>query len=161
MIRPATSEDHDAIWDALEPVLRAGESYALPRDWDRDAALAYWFAPSHEVFVATDDDAGVVLGTYFLMANQQGGGAHVANCGYLTAPHAGGRGIARAMCTHSLDRARERGFRAMQFNFVIATNDAALHLWKTMGFEIVGLLPGAFAHPMAGDVDALVMYRTL
>ena len=142
-------------------MLRAGESYALPRDWDRDSALAYWFAPSHEVFVATDDDAGTVLGTYFLMANQQGGGAHVANCGYLTAQHAGGRGIARAMCAHSLDRARERGFRAMQFNFVVATNDAALHLWKAMGFQIVGLLPGAFAHPKHGDVDALVMHRTL
>jgi ribosomal protein S18 acetylase RimI-like enzyme len=161
VIRLATEDDHDAIWAALEPVLRAGEAYALPRDWDRASALAYWFAPSHEVFVATDDDAGVVLGTYFLMANQQGGGAHVANCGYLTAPHAGGRGIARAMCAHSLDRARERGFRAMQFNFVIATNGAALHLWKAMGFEIVGLLPGAFAHPTAGDVDALVMYRRL
>jgi ribosomal protein S18 acetylase RimI-like enzyme len=161
VIRLATDGDHDAIWAALEPVIRAGESYALPRDWDRTSALAYWFAPSHEVYVATDDDAGIVLGTYFLMANQQGGGAHVANCGYLTAPHAGGRGIARAMCAHSLDRARERGFRAMQFNFVIATNDAALHLWKAMGFEIVGLLPGAFAHPTAGDVDALVMYRTL
>lgn len=161
MIRPATEDDRDEIWAALEPVLRAGESYALPRDIDREAALAYWFAPAHEVFVATDDDAGTVLGTYFLMANQQGGGAHVANCGYLTAPHAGGRGIARAMCAHSLDRARERGFRAMQFNFVVATNEAALHLWKAMGFEIVGLLPGAFAHPARGDVDALVMYRKL
>ena len=161
MIRLATEDDHDAIWAALEPVLRAGEAYALPRDWDRANALAYWFAMSHEVFVATDDDAGVVLGTYFLMANQQGGGAHVANCGYLTAPHAGGRGIARAMCAHSLDRARERGFRAMQFNFVVATNAAALHLWKAMGFQIVGLLPGAFAHPTAGDVDVLVMHRML
>ncbi len=161
MIRLATSDDHDEIWGALEPVLRAGESYALPRDMDRDRALAYWFAPAHEVFVATDDDAGTVLGTYFLVANQQGGGAHVANCGYLTAPHAGGRGIARAMCAHSLDRARERGFRAMQFNFVVATNAAALHLWKAMGFQIVGLLPGAFAHPTAGDVDALVMHRFL
>jgi ribosomal protein S18 acetylase RimI-like enzyme len=161
VIRLATEDDHDAIWAALEPVLRAGESYALPRDWDRTSALAYWFAASHEVFVATDDDAGIVMGTYFLMANQQGGGAHVANCGYLTAQHAGGRGIARAMCAHSLDRARERGFRAMQFNFVVATNDAALHLWKAMGFQIVGLLPGAFAHPTAGDVDVLVMHRTL
>lgn len=161
MIRPATETDRDAIWAALEPVIRLGESYALPRDLDRDGGLAYWFAPSHEVFVATDDDAGTLLGTYFLTANQQGGGAHVANCGYLTAPLAGGRGIARAMCAHSLERARERGFRAMQFNFVVATNEAALHLWKAMGFEIVGLLPGAFAHPKRGDVDALVMFRTL
>jgi ribosomal protein S18 acetylase RimI-like enzyme len=159
VIAPATAAHHDGIWAALEPVLRAGEAYALPRDWSRSQGLAYWFAPSHEVFVALDGDA--VLGSYFVMTNQQGGGAHVANCGYLTAPAATGRGIARAMCAHSLERARERGFRAMQFNFVVATNAPAVHLWQAMGFAIVGRLPGAFAHPTLGDVDALVMYRAI
>jgi ribosomal protein S18 acetylase RimI-like enzyme len=158
-IRGATGSDDDAIWSVIEPIIRAGETFALPREMTRDAALAFWRAPANEVFIALA--AGTVAGTYFLHPNQLGGGAHVANCGYLTAPHAGGRGIARAMCGHSLDRARERGFRAMQFNFVVATNEAALHLWKAMGFQIVGLLPGAFAHPKHGDVDALVMHRTL
>lgn len=160
IIRPATSADHDAIWAALEPVLRAGETYALPRTWSRAEALAYWFLPAHEVFVAADD-AGALLGTYFVQANAQGGGAHVANCGYLTAQHAGGRGVARAMCAHSLEHARARGFRAMQFNFVISSNAAAVHLWQAMGFAIVGTLPGAFAHPALGDVDAFVMFRSL
>ena len=160
LIVPATPAHHDAIWSALEPVLRAGEAYALPRDWSREEALAHWLQPSHEVFVALDEE-GAVLGTYYVMANQQGGGAHVANCGYLTAPAAGGRGVARAMCAHSLERARERGFRAMQFNFVVETNAAAVHLWEAMGFAIVGRLPKAFAHPTLGDVDALVMYRAL
>jgi ribosomal protein S18 acetylase RimI-like enzyme len=158
-IRAASAGDAGAIWIALEPVIRAGETYALPRDWDREQALAYWFAPAHEAFVAEVD--GRILGTYFLQANQQGGGAHVANCGYITAPGAGGRGIARAMCAHSLERARERGFRAMQFNLVVATNERAVKLWQSMGFAIVGTLPGAFAHPALGEVDAFVMYRAL
>ena len=151
--------DEDAIWAVLEPTIRAGETYTLPRDMARQAALAYWFAPQHEVFVA-EEDAGV-LGTYFLQANQHGGGSHVANCGYVTAPWATGRGVARAMCAHSLERARERGFKAMQFNFVVSTNERAVALWHSFGFEIVGRLPGAFHHPAAGFVDALVMYRSL
>jgi len=118
----------------------AGETYALPRDMDKESALAYWLSAAHEVFVVEEGSATV--GTYFLQANHQGGGAHVANRGYMTAVTGPGRGVARAMCTHSLDRARERGFRAMQFNFVISTNDRAVRLWQSFGFEIVGRLPG-------------------
>jgi len=156
--RPA-DEDRDPLWGILEPVIRAGETYTLPRNMDRSEALEYWFANGHEVWVAEDGDA--IVGTYFLQANQKGGGAHVANCGYMTARGAEGRGIARRMCEHSLDRARERGFRAMQFNFVVSTNERAVGLWRSLGFETVGRLPGAFAHPTLGDVDALVMYRQL
>jgi RimJ/RimL family protein N-acetyltransferase len=159
-IRPASPQaDADSIWTILEPTFRAGETYTLPRDMTRKDALEYWFAPGHEVFVA--DEGAQLLGTYFLQPNQQGGGLHVANCGYVTAPWATGRGVARAMCAHSLDRARERGFRAMQFNFVVSTNQRAIALWQRLGFEIVGRLPGAFEHPTAGFVDALVMYRSL
>lgn len=158
-IRPATSADDDAIWRIIEPVIRAGETYALPRDWSRGEALAFWRAPDHEVYVAEDD--GAIVGTYYLHANQRGGGAHVANCGYVTAAEAGGRGVARAMCLHSLDVARARGFRAMQFNLVVATNERAIRLWERCGFAVVGRLPGAFQHPRQGYVDALVMYRTL
>jgi len=158
-VRGAMPADANAIWCILEPVIRAGETYTLPREMTREAALAWWHAPAHEVFVAEENCA--VVGTYFLRANQQGGGAHVANCGYITAPAASGRGVARAMCTHSLERARERGFRAMQYNFVVSTNERAVRLWQSFGFEIVGRLPGAFRHPTAGFVDALVMYRGL
>lgn len=159
LIRPATDRDADAIWKILEPVIRAGESYALPRDMGREAALAYWRAGDRETFVA--EDAGEIAGTYYIRANQPGGGSHVANCGYVTAPWAGGRGIARQMCEHSLKLAKERGFRAMQFNFVVATNERAVRLWQSLGFETVGRLPGAFQHPAQGYVDALVMYRDL
>src|SRR6266403_2102887 len=140
-------------------MIRSGETYTLPRDMSKRQALEYWFAADKETFVLKED--GTVLGTYFLKVNQHGGGGHVANCGYVTAPAAQGRGIARQMCLHSLDRARERGFRALQFNFVISTNQRAVRLWQSFGFEIVGRLSGAFHHPTLGYVDACVMYRTL
>jgi ribosomal protein S18 acetylase RimI-like enzyme len=159
VIRPATVDDHAAIWALLEPVIRAGETYALPRDMTAADALAFWIAPGSDAFIA--EDAGAALGIYFLRPNQRGGGAHVANCGYVTAGHAIGRGVARAMCSHSLDHARARGFRAMQFNIVVSTNERAVRLWQSMGFSIVGRLPGAFAHPHLGDVDAFVMYQRL
>ncbi len=158
-VRPARSGDHDAIWSILEPIIRAGDTYTLPSDMSRDDALAYWFSGGHEVFVAEDADG--VVGTYYLRPNQRGGGDHVANCGYATALSATGRGVARAMCAHSLDHARQRGFRAMQFNFVVSTNERAVKLWQSFGFEIVGRLPKAFRHPRAGFVDAYVMYREL
>jgi ribosomal protein S18 acetylase RimI-like enzyme len=158
-VRPAGISDADAIWEIIEPTIRSGETYTLPRDMTREEALAYWQSPDHEVFVAEEN--GELLGTYFLHANQKGGGAHVANCGYITSIRASGRGVARAMCGHSLDHAKTRGFRAMQFNFVVSTNQRAVRLWQSFGFEIVGRLPGAFLHPTQGYVDAFVMYRHL
>ena len=158
-VRPATAGDADAIWAVLEPHIRAGETYTLPRKMPREQALAWWFAPEHEVFAAEID--GVLAGTYFLRPNHGGGGAHVANCGYMTAPHAQGHGVGRAMCAHSLKTARARGFFAMQFNFVVSTNFHAVKLWRSFGFEIAGRLPQAFEHPSMGRVDALVMYRKL
>ena len=158
-IRLARPDDHNAIWAILEPVIRAGDTYPLPRDLTREDALSYGLEDGHEVFVAEDGDA--VLGTYYLRANQQGGGSHVANCGYMTAPASRGRGVANAMCAHSLERARTRGFRAMQFNFVVSSNERAVRLWQRNGFQIVGTLPKVFLHPERGYTDAYVMYREL
>ena len=159
IIRPATDTDRPAIWAILEPVIRAGETYTLDRDMGEDAALAYWFGADKAVFVAEEE--GLILGTYYLRANQAGGGAHVANCGYMTGAAATGRGVARAMALHSFDAAKARGFRAMQFNFVVASNARAVGLWQSLGFDVVGRLPGAFDHPALGFVDALVMFRPL
>jgi L-amino acid N-acyltransferase YncA len=159
IIRPAVDGDSPAIWRILEPVIRAGETYALPLHMSRDEALAYWFSSGYEVFVAEAE--GDALGTYHMRANRPAGGAHVANCGYVTLSAATGRGIARAMCEHSLNHARKRGFRSMQFNFVVSTNTRAVRLWQSCGFEIVGRLPGAFCHPSMGFVDAYVMFRQL
>jgi len=159
IIRRSTQEDNDAIWQILEPSIRAGVTYALPRDMSKDDALSYWTGPDRETFVA--DQEGQVVGTYFLRANQLGGGAHVANCAYMTAGYASGRGVASSMCEHSLQYAREHDFRAMQFNFVISTNERAIQLWRRLGFEIVGRSPGAFLHPRGDYVDALVLFQTL
>ena len=159
LIRQSEPRDDDAIWRILEPTFRAGETYPVPRDISREDALAYWRTPGHAVFVA--EDAGAIVGTYYLRANNRGGGAHVANCGYVVAPDAFGRGVAQAMCSHSLGEAKSRGFSAMQFNFVIASNERAVRLWQRMGFSIAGRLPGAFQHPRLGLVDAYVMLRNL
>jgi GNAT superfamily N-acetyltransferase len=158
-IRPNATGDAEEIWAILEPVFRGGETYMVARDISREDAIRYWCDPSHETFVAEDDAR--IVGTNLLRANQAGGGAHVANCGYITAPAAQGRGVARAMLNHSLQRARERGFRAMQFNCVISTNTRAVQTWEENGFAVVGRLPEAFHHPTLGYVDALVMYRRL
>jgi ribosomal protein S18 acetylase RimI-like enzyme len=159
MIRPAETSDRAAIAAIIVPAIRAGETYALPRDWSEDEAVDYWFGSGHHVFV--NEAEGEVLGTYFLQANQKGGGSHVANCGYATHPNAQGKGVARAMCEHSLEIAKAMGFKAMQFNFVISTNTRAVALWQACGFEILTRVPGAFDHPVEGYVDALVMFRTL
>jgi ribosomal protein S18 acetylase RimI-like enzyme len=158
-IRAATETDRETVWAMLEPVIRAGEVFALPVEMTREQALEYWFADGNLVFVAEED--GQLLGAYYLRANQKGGGSHVANCGYLTAGRSLGRGVAGAMCAHSLEFAKSVGFRAMQFNFVVNTNEAAVHLWRKHGFEVVGRLPGAFQHPSLGFVDVLVMFREL
>jgi ribosomal protein S18 acetylase RimI-like enzyme len=159
LIRTATQQDHGAIWRILEPVIRAGETYTLPRDMSEADAIAYWCGPDRETFLA--EEGGAIVGTYYIRANQQGGGAHVANCGYMTAAGSTGKGIARRMCEHSLQHARSRGFKAMQFNVVVSTNERAVRLWQSLGFETVGRLPRAFEHPRHGFVDALVMFRAL
>lgn len=159
LIRSALPEDHAGIWRVLQPTIRAGETNALPRDMSEADAVAHWTGPDRDSFVAVEADR--IVGTAYLRANHPGGGAHVANAGYVTAPEARGRGVARALCEHSLLLARERGFRAMQFDFVVSTNAPAVRLRQSLGFEIVGRLPAAFRHPERGHVDALVMFRTL
>ncbi|MBY6243656.1 GNAT family N-acetyltransferase [Methylosinus sp. Sm6] len=158
-IRPAETKDAPSIWRVIGPTIRAGETYALDADMSEAAALAYWLGDDRETFVAEED--GAIVGTYYLRANQAGGGRHICNCGYMTSAAATGRGVARAMCAHSLEQAARRGFLAMQFNFVVGSNTRAVALWKSFGFQIVGTLPQAFHHPTLGFVDALVMFRTL
>ena len=157
-VRAATAEDADVLWALLAPTFRAGDAYAIEPDISRADALAYWQGAPNRVFLA---EGPAPLGTYYLRPNQRGPGAHVCNAGFVTAPDARGRGVARAMLDHALSAAREAGFAAMQFNFVVATNAPALHLWESAGFEEVGRLPRAFRHPTEGDVDALVLYRFL
>ena len=159
LVRPATASDWPAIWSIVEPIFRGGETYAVSRSISEADARTFWVEMPQATFVAVAD--GVVLGTYFLKPNHAGGGAHVCNCGYAVAEAARGRGIAAVMCEHSQGEAVSRGFRAMQFNFVVSTNEGAVRLWQRLGFEVVGRLPAAFDHPAQGFVDALVMFKAL
>ena len=159
LIRQARPDDRAAIAAIIIPVIREGATYTLDPDMSEADALSYWMDGGQETFVAEADAA--VVGTYYLRPNQLGGGRHVCNCGYMASPAARGRGVARRMAEHSIAHARRRGYRAMQFNFVVSVNEPALRLWQSLGFETVGRLPGAFRHPERGYVDALVMYRPL
>ena len=158
-IRKADASDAPAIAAIILPIIREAATYTLDPDMSEAKALAYWMGPEKETFVAEEN--GVVLGTYYMRPNQDGGGRHVCNCGFMTCADASGRGVARRMCEHSLEHARSRGYRAMQFNFVVSTNERAVRLWQSLGFEVVGCLPAAFQHPTQGYVDAFVMYRLL
>ena len=158
-IRPALNADHDAIWNIFHEIIAAGDTYAFDPQMPREEALAYWFRADTHTYVAERN--GGVVGTYILRPNQSGPGSHVANAAFMVAPDAEGAGVGRRMAEHCLSEARRRGFRAMQFNFVISTNVRALHLWNQLGFKIVGTLPGAFRHPEKGYVDVYVMYRSL
>jgi len=158
-IRQATEADRDAIWNIFHAVVAPGDTYAFDPRISREDALAYWFREDTHAYVAAQDRH--VVGTYILRANQPGSGSHVANAAFMVLPNARGLRIGRKMGEHCLSEARRLGFRAMQFNFVVSTNEAAIRLWKQLGFKIVGTLPGAFRHPQKGYVDVYVMFRSL
>lgn len=158
-ITPITLDDFPAIWPIIRDVVRAGDSYALPVDLTAENARRIWSEPGRRIYAARDGET--LLGTYYLRPNQLGPGAHVANAGYMTAAAARGRGVARAMCLHSLAEARRLGFRAMQFNSVVSTNAAAVHLWSSLGFAVVGHTPAGFRLPDGRLVDTLVMHQAL
>ncbi len=160
-IRELPAAEFERVWPIFREVLDAGDTYTYPPDLPLERARAMWIAPPARCFVAEAD--GEALGCYRLAPNQLPGSAgdHVANGSYMVAQAARGRGVGEALCRHSLEQARLAGFAAMQFNFVVSTNEAAVRLWQRCGFDIVGRLPGAFRHPRLGAVDGLVMYRTL
>ncbi len=159
-IRPYTESDWPSLWSFLQPTFAAGDTYAYsPQSTEAEIHTA-WIDYPAATFVACAED-GRVLGTYYIKANQTGLGSHVCNCGSVVAPEAQGQGVASAMCEHSQAVAVSMGFRAMQFNLVVSTNERAVRLWKKLGFAVVGTLPKAFHHQRLGYVDALVMFKAL
>ena len=158
-IRPARPRDFAGIWAIFRAVIASGDTYAYAPETTMTEARRIWMEPPATPYVA--EQSGRIVGTYALRPNQPGLGDHVANCGYMTHPDARGRGIGAAMCAHSLHSARERGYAAMQFNFVVASNESAVRLWRQHGFEVVGRVPAAFRHRTLGPVDVLIMHRTL
>jgi ribosomal protein S18 acetylase RimI-like enzyme len=158
-IRPAGPDDFDLIWPLLRGVFAAGDTYAVDPHMSRDQARDYWMGQGKSVFVA--ETGGHVIATYYIKANQAGAGAHICNCGYIVDPSARGQGIAAQLCLHSQAHAQHLGYRAMQFNFVLASNAGAVRLWRKLGFATIGTIPDAFEHPTDGMVDAFIMHKKL
>jgi L-amino acid N-acyltransferase YncA len=158
-IRDANEHDREAVWKIFQATIAPGDAFVYDPNTSREEAMAYWFAAGTRTYVAEHD--GKILGSYMLRPNRPGLGDHVSNAGFMVAPEARRLGVGRAMGEHALDEARRLGYRAMQFNFVISTNESAVCLWEQLGFRIVGTLPGAFRHSAKGFVDAYVMYRSL
>jgi ribosomal protein S18 acetylase RimI-like enzyme len=158
-IREATHRDRDAIWAIFRATIAPGDAFVYDPNTPREEAEAYWFAKETRTYVAEQD--GKILGSYILRPNRPGLGNHVSNAGFMVDPAARRLGVGRAMGEHALEEARRLGYRAMQFNFVIASNESAVRLWQHLGFGIVGTLPGAFRHAREGLVDAYVMFRLL
>ena len=159
-VRKIEEKDWPAAWRFMEPIIRAGDTYPYAMDMTVNQARHMWLDVTEAAYVAEGND-GELLGSYYIKPNQPTLGAHVANCGYMVAEKARGRGVATTMCEHSQEEAIRLGYRAMQFNLVVSTNEASVHLWKKMGFETIGTLPGAFRHPTQGYVDAFIMYKVL
>lgn len=158
-IRKAAEADKPAIWQIIKAVIAGGDTYVFAPDTPEDELMAYWFTPDKHNYVAVLN--GKVVGTYWLRANNPGLGAHVGNGAYMVSPDAKGKGIGRQMAEHSIEEARRLGFESIQFNFVIKSNTVAVNLWKSVGFEIIGEIPDAFAHSKNGLTNAYIMYRKL
>ncbi|MGM0652166.1 MAG: N-acetyltransferase family protein [Bacillota bacterium] len=159
-IRKFQEQDWAETWKIIEPVFRAGETYAFSPDITVEEAHKVWIENPAATFVAVDSN-NFILGTYYIKPNQPALGAHVCNCGYIVAENARNKGLAALMCDHSQSRAVSMGFLAMQYNLVVATNETAVHLWMKKGFVIAGTLPKSFRHSRFGLVDAHVMYKLL
>lgn len=158
-IREASEEDFNQIWPIFREIAEAGETYAYPRDITKEKAFEIWMQSTRKTYVIEEKEN--ILGTYYLKTNQLSPGNHVCNCGYMVSSSARGRGLATKMCEHSQAIAKQFGYKAMQFNFVVSINTRAVKLWENLGFSVVGILPKAFDHPKKGFVDSYVMYKWL
>jgi ribosomal protein S18 acetylase RimI-like enzyme len=158
-IRVATKEDAEGLWKILEPMIRKGGTYVFSLDKSKESMMGYWMGADKTTFAV--ERGGELVGTFYLKANQEGFGDHVCNAGFVVAPEAEGQGLGRWMGTIALEEAKKRGYLAMQFNFVIQTNLPAVHLWKSLGFSVLGEIPEAYRHPKLGLVSALIFYKKL
>ena len=158
-IRPIEESDWNVTWPIVQSVTDRGDTYPYDPGIDKDEAYRTWIESPLATYVALEQNR--VVGTYYIKPNQPGLGSHVCNCGYMVAEDARGKGVATRLCEHSQREAVALGFKAMQFNLVVSSNKAAVHLWTKLGFQTVGTLTKAFKHKTLGYVDALVMYKWL
>lgn len=168
-IRKAVEADKKEVWGIIKEVISTGDSYTFAPDSPKEKMLEFWFGADKETYVAVWSEppasaGGVsqnIVGTFFLKANQPDLGSHICNAGYMVSPRAKGKGVGRKMAEFSLPEAKRLGFKAMQFNFVVKSNEIAVKLWQKLGFEIIGEIPEAFQHKDLGLTNALIMYRKL
>jgi len=157
--RIATNEDEESLWGILEPMVRRGGTYVFSLDKSKESLMGYWMGADKFTFVVERD--GELLGTFYLKSNQEGLGDHICNAGFVVSPAAEGQGIGRWMGELAQAEAKSRGFLAMQFNFVIKSNQRAVQLWKSLGFAVIGEIPEAYRHPELGLVPALIFHKKL
>ncbi|WP_237322600.1 GNAT family N-acetyltransferase [Vibrio sp. vnigr-6D03] len=147
------------FWDTFQTIIQAQETYAFDPNMSFDEAYTLWVKLPEACFVFKENNQ--ILGSYYIKKNAGGPSQHISNCGYMVTPFARGKGVATAMCIHSQEQAISLGFRAMQFNSVVASNDIAVKLWQKLGFEILGIIPDAYQHKKLGFVDSYIMHKTL
>jgi GNAT superfamily N-acetyltransferase len=158
-IRRSNSTDANAIWEILKAIIQEGDSFVYPTGSTKYEILEHWFSRNKHTYTALLD--GKIVGTFFIQDNQPGLGSHIANAGYATSPNLYGQGIGKEMGIFSLNEARRLGYKAMQFNIVVKTNERAVKLWQSIGFKIIGEIPEAFQHRTLGLVNAYIMYQKL
>ena len=159
-IRAATDDDWPRIWPFFDATVRAGETYAYPLDLTLETGRDLWMADPPGATVVLED-GGELLGSARMGPNRPGRGDHIGTASFMVAPEARGRGVGRALGEYVVQWHRDQGYRGIQFNAVVETNTAAVRLWRSLGFEIVGTVPGAFRSPTHGFVGLHVMYLSL
>lgn len=158
-LREAIETDKKEVWKIIKSVISKGDTYVFAPNTSQEKMLNYWFGEDKQTYVAISSDK--IVGTFFLKANQPDLGSHICNAGYMVSEEAKGQRFGRTMAEFSLKEAKQLGYSAMQFNFVVKTNEIAVKLWLNLGFEIIGEIPDAFQHQEKGLTNALIMYRKL
>ena len=158
-IREYREEDKEQIWEIIKSVISVGDTYVFAPDSPKEKMLGYWCGSDKKTYVAVSENK--IVGTFYLKDNQPDLGSHIANAGYMVSPEAKGKRVGRQMAEFSLEEAKTLGYRAMQFNFVVKSNEIAVKLWQSLGFEIIGEIPEAFNHAEKGLINAYIMYRQL
>ena len=158
-IRKAVERDKSPVWKIIKAVISTGDTYVYAPDSPEEKMIDYWFSFDKKTYVALDDNE--IVGTFYLKDNQPDLGSHIANAGYMVSPEARGKRVGRRMAEFSLVEAKRFGYRAMQFNFVVKSNENAVNLWRDLEFEIIGEIPDAFDHAEKGLTNAYIMYKKL
>ncbi len=158
-IRLANLDDFEGIWKIFKDVIATGDTYVNRPETTMEEGRAKWFAPNIKTYVAVINDK--IVGAYFLRSNHPDLGSHVSNAGFIVDKNTRGMGVGKSLVNHALDNARNLGYKAMQFNFVVSTNTVAVNLWKSAGFRIIGTVPNGYHHKQLGFVDSYIMFREL